>query len=234
MITHNYHLHSDFVTHAAEHIESLLHQAIKSRGFATLVLSGGNTPKPIYKKLSESTKIDWNKVYIFFGDERYIDSNHTDNNYHMAYEHLISLIDIPSKNIFPVTTNLPYIDCIVDYEKRITTFFAQHNNQESFDVVLLGLGSDGHIASLFPNTEALNEKDKYVVKNTTTEFAVKKRISLTMKAFENAHHIVFLIAGDEDKKNILQLSQENYNKPDQYPAAPLLQNNNTTVYTFFS
>ncbi|WP_129408839.1 6-phosphogluconolactonase [Marinitoga lauensis] len=148
---------------AAKTIYNFYNYYIKKQGYFTLVLAGGNTPKLLYEILSfeYKNKINWNNTFIFFGDERYVDKNNEYSNYKMAVETLISKIDISKSNIYRIKTEISPIEkCAEDYENRILNFFKYKKKDVSFDLILLGMGNDGHTASIFPDTPV--SVDKYI------------------------------------------------------------------------
>lgn len=190
-------------------------EALNNKNYFTVALSGGKTPKYFYKKLAEQKdKFKWEKTYIFMVDERYVSSIHIDNNYKMIKENLFNKINIPEKNIFSINTQLSLNKSVIDYENRIKNFF-KHQSLPSFDLVLLGIGNDGHTASLFPKNKILKETKKIVasVKNKNINH---KRITLTYPIINNTKNIIFLVTG-EKKAHIIKKIIENKNK--NYPAS---------------
>jgi len=148
---------------AASFITIRTRAAIEMRGVATLVLSGGRSPIGLYNILCAHPyfeEMNWERTHIFWGDERFVPRDHDDSNYKMAYETLISKVPLPPENVhnIPVNLSTPQ-EAAAEYEKEIRSFFKE-NNLESFDVVLLGIGKDGHTASLFPDDEAMGEKER--------------------------------------------------------------------------
>ncbi|GAB6188746.1 6-phosphogluconolactonase [Marinitoga arctica] len=185
---------------------------IKKQNYFTLVLSGGNTPKILYQILSSEykNKINWSNVYIFLGDERYT----TDKkyiNYEMIYETLISKIDINPENVFRIHTNInPIEECAKKYEKNIMDFFK--NKEISFDLILLGMGDDGHTASIFPDT--IVSDDKYI-DYVYPKHAKPKvpRITFTYKTINNSKNVIFIISGEKKIKIFREIL-----KGKEYPA----------------
>jgi 6-phosphogluconolactonase len=183
--------------------------AIDRSGRFTVLLSGGNTPKLMYKLLAQEpfkTQIDWSLVNIFWGDERCVESNDPLSNYLMASETFLSHLPIPVQQIHPILCHKDpqaSADC---YEALLKDYFKR--SPPSFDLVFLGFGLDGHTASLFPQTQVLEENKKWVmmVQKEGEDFA---RITLTLPILNLAKTIVFLVSGEE-KAEILQkvLSQE--------------------------
>ncbi|MFI5135518.1 MAG: 6-phosphogluconolactonase, partial [Chitinophagales bacterium] len=147
---------------AAQFICDAAGKNILEKGNFFLVLSGGETPLKTYQLLANNfhDRIDWKKVLIFFGDERYVPKNDVQSNFSMANEALLRHVPIPEENIFPIPTNsTPAIDAL-NYEKTLRQIF--HESFPRFDLVMLGLGENGHTASLFPHIEILHEKTRWV------------------------------------------------------------------------
>ncbi|SHE27277.1 6-phosphogluconolactonase [Marinitoga hydrogenitolerans DSM 16785] len=200
---------------------------IKKQNFFTLVLAGGNTPKLLYQILSSQyySRIDWSKVYIFFGDERYVPVNNDYSNYKMAYENLISKINIPEENIFRIKTEITPIEkCAEDYEKLILNFFKEKNMDISFDLILLGMGNDGHTASIFPDTAISDNKyiDYVFPKNANPNVP---RITFTYKTINNSKNVIFLINGEKKTKLLKELL-----KGKDYPAGKVIPKENLLFF----
>ncbi len=170
----------------------------------SLNLAGGSTPKRVYELLASaafSSYIDWSKVHLFWGDERCVPFGHADSNYRMVHEALISKVPIPPDHVhpIPVESGPPEIAAAL-YEQALQHFYKSDVLDPSrplFDVTLLGLGTDGHTASLFPKTAALDERKRWV----TAVVGVKSeaRISLTYPVLESSGAILFLTAGQEKR-----------------------------------
>lgn len=170
--------------------------AITDTGRFSIALSGGSTPKLLYALLASPDyvdQIDWSKVHLFWGDERCVPPNHPDSSYRMANETLIEHIPIPSHNVYRVQAELNPETASSHYETTLRTFFADADLPR-FDVMLLGMGDDGHTASLFPGTIALVETERWVVANYVDKLGVW-RITLTPPAINHARHIAFLVTG---------------------------------------
>ncbi len=204
---------------AAQEIFELSTAAIAKRGRFTLALSGGSTPRTLYETLASdyARTMDWQHVHFFWGDERYVSHDDTASNYRMAKESLLDKIDITEGNIHPILTSLsnPH-DVAASYATELTSFFGQ--SIPEFDLILLGLGDDGHTASLFPGmTEEEMSREIAIVTNSPVPPRI--RISLTLSAINNASKVAFIVAG-EGKKIILQsvLNDRNNSSP-KYPAS---------------
>jgi len=189
--------------------------AIKQRGLFTVALSGGSTPVKLYKELS-GTDLKWDKTHIFIVDERFVPVDHSDSNYRMINETLLSNINIPKHNIHPVPIEKGSSDeSAQSYEGDLLSFFnLSSGGIPAFDLVLLGLGDDGHTASLFPGSFALTEKDRLAVSATPPDKSRQKRITITFTVINSSRNVVFLVTGGnkaEVAKNVLE--NENSNLP---------------------
>jgi 6-phosphogluconolactonase len=172
-------------------------QAIAARGRFTVALSGGSTPKALYELLAADAwrnRVDWRKVHFFWGDERWVPPTDKQSNYRMVDEALLSKIDIPSGNIHGVATEsgTPQ-EAAAAYEAEIRKVFAGPVN---FDWNLLGLGTNGHTASLFPHCPALHVRDRLVVAEYIEEVKMN-RITFTVPLINDSHAIVFLLSGHD-------------------------------------
>ncbi|MEO8414618.1 MAG: 6-phosphogluconolactonase [Ginsengibacter sp.] len=198
----------------------LVKSTLKNQEFFTLVLSGGETPKILFKILASAKfkdKINWNRVHIFWGDERVVPFNDERNNAKMAFAILIDNIDIPGNQVHIMRTNIEPIFAAQEYEKMLHNFFA--NTTKSFDLVLLGMGDDGHTLSLFPGSdtiEEINENENWV-HTVYNELQQMFRITLMPVIVNRASHIVFMVEGAK-KANTLKDVLEGKYKPDQLPA----------------
>lgn len=192
---------------AATQFVTLARGAAESRGKFTVALSGGSTPKSVYALLSGTPKIPWDKIYFFFGDERHVPPDHPDSNYRMASEALLSKISQP--NVFRVPAEEKDAEVAArNYEQVIREFFGLGPGEfPRFDLILLGLGSDGHTASLFPGTAALNEMNRLVVANWVEKFKAY-RITFTLPVLNHAACDMFLVSGS-DKAAIMREVLEN-------------------------
>ncbi len=179
---------------AAHRFLTACNKSIANQGVFSVALSGGSTPKRLYELLSTpgfSRNIDWKKVLLFWGDERLVPHSHPDSNYRMVKETLLEKIKIPKKNIFPIPTRGRPQDCALEYEKRIK---AALGRSPSFDLMLLGMGDDGHTASLFPGTSILTENKK-LVKEVWVEGKQSWRISCTYPLINRSKDLLLLVAG---------------------------------------
>lgn len=206
-------------TFAAEKFVEIADNAIKNRGFFTVALAGGSTPKSLYQLLSSENfrdKINWSKVFFFFGDERNVSPDNEESNFKMANENLFKSLKINDENIFRWQTELTNADKIAaDYEEKIGHFF-ESKTQMQFDLILLGMGADGHTASLFPETKALQETEKIAVANYVEKLDTT-RLTLTFPTINNARNIIFLVAGEEKAETLLDVLEGEF-EPEKFPS----------------
>jgi 6-phosphogluconolactonase len=183
---------------AAEVFCALGSQAIRERGRYTVALSGGSTPRGLHQELvtNFSTHLPWDKVFFFWGDERHVPPDFPESNFRMAKETLLSKLPIPTENVFRMRGELPDANQgAALYEQTLREFFHPAPSQfPRLDFILLGIGSDGHTASLFPGTRALEEKQHFVVGNWVEQHSTW-RITLTYPVLNNAANVMFLVEG---------------------------------------
>jgi 6-phosphogluconolactonase len=191
-------------------------EAIEELGRFAVVLAGGSTPKAMYGVLAReyAGRIDWSRVHIFFGDERPVPPDHDDSNYKLASETLLD--HVPIGSVHRMRGELPPDEAATAYEKELRTFFGAEGVPR-FDLILLGLGRDGHTASLFPETSALEVHDRLVVANPVLKLDTT-RITLTVPVINAARAVIFLVAG-EDKAEAIEKILENDPDPRAYPAS---------------
>ncbi|PZS04279.1 MAG: 6-phosphogluconolactonase [Chloroflexi bacterium] len=173
--------------------------AVSTRGIFTVALSGGSTPRPLYELLSAAPykdEIDWEKVHVFFSDERFVPPDSSASNYHMVCDCLLSKVPMFERFVHPVATeNGTPGEAAALYEEGLRRVFAVGLTEvPRFDLVLLGMGEDGHIASLFPGTQAVSEEDRLVVESTVPGTNAR-RVTFTLKLINAARCVMFLIEG---------------------------------------
>lgn len=196
--------------------------AVQAKGIFTVVLSGGSTPKSLYTLLADNVTlraaVPWDKVHFFWGDERHVPPDHPDSNYRMAHEALLSKVLVPAANVQRIKSEYPEAQRAADeYDQRLREFFAVAvGHFPQFDLLLLGMGPDGHTASLFPGTVALHERTRLVVANWVEKFSTD-RITLTPPVLNNAARIIFLVGGEE-KAETLRAVLQGEQQPERFPA----------------
>lgn len=180
-----------------------LHSAILDRDRFTIALSGGSTPQPLYKALAQQD-LPWNKIQVLWGDERYVPPNHPDSNAGMARAAWLNHVPIPAENIYPMPTN--EADPVVaaqKYEQALQGLFqTQPGVFPPIDVILLGMGDDGHTASLFPHTDALRVTDRLI---TVGNKDGQPRITFTAPLINQARCVVFVVAGASKQPALSQV-----------------------------
>ena len=213
-----------FIQEGVDFLAEKIATSIEKRGRCLLGLSGGKTPVPIYRALSEAKNLDWSRVHVFLTDERYTASDSPESNQHMLREQLGSRIE-DSPLVVP-DTRLPIEDSIRDYALRLERL----KNGQPADVTVLGMGEDGHIASLFP---PLSDEGLYgpatVLHTTTDTLAIRDRISLSLPAIRDARAFVFLLTGEGKKRTWEEMEQSPADER-RWPAKALLSHQDCTVF----
>ncbi len=186
------------IERALEIVTQKILLAIEERSICTIALAGGSTPRPLYEALSQQN-LPWEQIHIFWGDERYVAVTSPESNQRMAVEAWLSRVNFPAANLHPMPTGAgnPEVDA-AQYEAELKRVFGVEWPQ--FDVILLGMGDDGHTASLFPHTAALKVSDRLI---TVGNKADNLRVTFTVPLINNARCVIFLIAG-EDKQPALE------------------------------
>ncbi|HUO17369.1 MAG TPA: 6-phosphogluconolactonase [Verrucomicrobiae bacterium] len=205
---------------AAEEVLHAANDAVADRGRFTIALSGGSTPKSLYNLLATNAKsaLPWDRMFFFWGDERHVAPNDPESNYRMADEAMLSKIPIAPNQVFRIGAENPDAGAAAEaYELTLKRFFASGTGEfPRFDMILLGMGPDGHTASLFPGTAALQERSRLVVANWVEKFKTH-RITLTLPVLNEARRVMFLVSGS-DKAEALKIVLEGNAPGEQYPA----------------
>lgn len=202
---------------AAELFTVQSRQASLICGRFSVALSGGETPRRLYELLGSSPyreRIHWNEVHVFWSDERCVPEDDPRNNARMARETLLNHVPIPPENIHSIHCDQSPQAAASQYEQELTDFFSTSN--PNFHLILLGLGANGHIASLFPHTPVLNEKVKWVSEVFVKELEMY-RITFTAPYINQAGQVVFLVSG-ADKAQVLETVLEGPYQPHKLPA----------------
>ncbi len=186
-------------------VVEILNDAIVSRGVSSIALSGGTTPKSVYELLATpelSSRLRWPLVQMFWGDERCVPPHSLESNYNMVRKALLEKAPIPESNIHRMKGELPPDEGARLYEKELRAFLPMSRDYPQFDLMLLGLGEDGHTASLFPGTHAVNDQTKWVT-NVYVDHLQSHRLTLTLPIINNSRTVMFIVSG-ERKSNILK------------------------------
>lgn len=186
-------------------VEERVHQQSPVR----VALAGGSTPRRLYELLAGPefrARIPWSQIHFFWGDERLVPYDHRDSNYRMAREALLKHVPVSRKNLHPVPVQFSPEEAALAYEQELREHFRQRWGVPAFDLVLLGLGADGHTASLFPRAPTLEEKNRLAATHTPAGGG-HVRVTLTLPVLNQARRVFFLVSG-EDKAAALRLALE--------------------------
>ena len=207
----------EFIVAGADYIE-------KSSNFedAKTALSGGSTPGPIYKALSKRERYDFKKVRFFMVDERYVPAGDPKSNYKLIADAL------PKAHLHSFDTSLSIPDCIKDYEDKLHEYL-----DGPLNLCVLGIGTDGHFASIFPNSPAINKKDRPVMHTKTDKHDIKDRLTMTMPLIMQSEKLLVLTKGKEKWDAIQKMSNESID-PDSFPARHLTNHHNLLIYHLYS
>ena len=188
----------DLFLAAAFKVAGILAECLQKKPSCAIALSGGSTPRRLYELLAQGKggHVDWNRVQIFFSDERNVPPDDLESNFRMAQESLFASGLIPENNVHRVHGEYSAAEAAKSYEEEIKKVLGEN---PAFDLILLGLGSDGHTASLFPGSRALNEKQKLVVGNRVEKLNTE-RITFTYPLLNAASHVLFLVSGADKSK----------------------------------
>jgi 6-phosphogluconolactonase len=219
---------------AAQKFVEVATAAVNEKGSFSVALAGGSTPKALYALLVNDpvlrAQVPWDKMQVFFGDERHVGPGDPDSNFRMATEAMISKSPLKPEQVTRIKGE--YEDASQaarEYEQAIRSHFQLPDGKfQRFDLVLLGMGSEGHTASLFPGTNALHEKERIAVSNWVGKL-LSDRITLTAPAINNAAHVIFMVTG-ADKAPALTAVLERVYEPDQLPAQLIQPANGTLLW----
>jgi 6-phosphogluconolactonase len=207
----------DLARAAAEYFAARCREAVEERGSFTIALSGGSTPKLLFELLADRDEpfrdqIAWSSIHFFWSDERHVPPDHPDSNYRMANEAMLSRIPMTTNNVHRVLSENPSAaEAATDYEETLVEITQQ--SLPRLDLILLGLGIDGHTASIFPGSEVLHETKRLVAAPWVEKFQTY-RITMTLPLLNNGATIVFLVSGSEKATIVKAVFQG----PEKYPA----------------
>lgn len=203
--------------HLAKWISEQAREVMQHRQYFSMVLSGGSTPKILFEKLASEkykNQIDWKRVHVFWGDERVVPFSDERNNAKMAFDTLLKHVDVPKEQVHIMRTDVEPNIAAKEYDKLLQSFF--QNKDFTFDLVLLGMGDDGHTLSLFPHSLILQEQSKWV-KAVYNEQQEMYRITLMPNVVNKSRQIAFMVDG-EKKASTLQKVIEGPNEPSEFPS----------------
>lgn len=223
------------VSHAAaEEFTDIGRAAIADTGRFAMVLAGGSTPRRLYERLAGTSfraQIVWDKVEFFWGDERAVSPEHPDSNYRMANDAMLKHLNIAETRIHRMPAEQPDLDTVArDYQAEIACVFDSVGDGDvpHFDLVLLGMGADGHTASLFPHADALRETKRWVVPTRMPQ-SDSLRLTLTPTIINNARNVLFLVAGANKAETLAQVLNGPY-EPERLPAQLIRPASGTTTW----
>lgn len=212
---------SDLMRATAEAIALAAHEAVSDHGRFTWALAGGSTPRTVYELLASDfyrERMPWSAIHFFWGDERHVPPDHPDSNYRMAREAMLDRVPVPAENVHRIPAEEPDAQrAAAEYEATLRSFFSLAPGEwPRFDLILLGLGKEGHTASLFPGGDAVRERERLVVA-PWVEAQKTFRITLTPPVLNHARRAMFLVSGEE-KAEALHAVLEGARQPELYPA----------------
>jgi len=202
---------------AADHFAALSQEAIANHGHFSVALAGGSTPRATYEILATieyAQKVNWERVHVFWGDERMVSPGHEDSNYRLAVDAMLKVIPISKDNIHRILGEARPQDAARAYEGTIREFFNPHTT--SFDLILLGMGDDGHTASLFPGTMAVHEDTLQVMAHFVEKLAAW-RVTFTPRLINAAENVTFLVSSERKARRLRQVLVGPY-QPEVLPA----------------
>src|SRR5579862_1897899 len=207
---------------ALDELLRIVSGAVKERGRFAIALAGGHTPAKLYQMWAQGggrggMRTPWERVHLFWGDERYVAQDDPASNYRMARENLIAHVPIPGENVHPMPTDLPQPEKAAEaYEAELRRFSG--TGTPAFDLQLLGLGVEGHTASLFPGSPALEEKKRWVAA-VVARAKPPQRLTLTLPVLNRARNTFFLVAGADKRQIISALRSQSTEDSPVYPVA---------------
>jgi 6-phosphogluconolactonase len=219
---------------AAQEFVQAAASAVREKGYFNVVLAGGSTPKALYSLLVNDptlrSQVPWDKIHLFFGDERHVAPDHPDSNSRMATETLISKSPLKPEQVTRIKGEYPDADrAALEYEKALREYFKLKDGEyPRFDLVLAGMGNEGHTLSLFPGTKALHADGRIVVRNWVGKLYAE-RITLTAPAASNAARVIFMVTG-ADTAPALKAVLEGPYEPEQLPAQLLQPKNGKLLW----
>ena len=220
----------------AEHVVMVATDSVSARGLFTIALAGGSTPEPVYRKLAReefSSRIDWKRAQIFWGDERCVPPDDSESNYRMARAALLDHVLLPAENIHRICGEIEPDHAASEYARELENIFGGDTTRggsppDGFDLVLLGMGDDGHTASLFPLQPAVTEQKRWVMAQRP-DGATLWRITLTPVVINAAKNIAFIVSG-EDKAPRVKEVLHGTRQPSKLPAQAIMPTSGEIVW----
>ena len=217
---------------AAEEVVHDANEAVGQRERFTIALSGGSTPKSLFNLLATNARstLPWDRTFFFWSDERHVPPTDPDSNYRMANEVMLSKVPVPPQNVFRFPAENPDAAAVArEYEKSLQkVFHLEAGAVPVFDLILLGMGPDGHTASLFPATAALQEKSRLVVANWVEKLKTH-RMTFTLPVLNAARNVAFLVSGTDKAPALKAVLEENV-PGEQYPAKLVQPTNGRLIW----
>ena len=187
-----------WVQQSTDYLAGILAEAQSGGGWATLALSGGYSPKPVYEALAQRGEIGWDRVRVYFCDDRCVPPSHEHSNVRLAREHLLAPAGVPDAHVFPMACTDQPAEAAASYDALLRDHFG---GPSRFDAAVLGMGDDGHTCSLFPGSEALEERERLCLHTQAPEgMPVRDRITLTYPALAGCRHGLFLVRGEKKRE----------------------------------
>lgn len=218
---------------AAELFETVICEAVAERGVCRIALAGGTTPHELYEKLATkgiTSTLPWSQVEVFFGDERDVPQDHVESNYCMVQRTLLDNVPVEPGNIYPMPADAEDLQAAAKaYEEVIRANVpAGANGTPQFDLLLLGMGGDGHTASLFPFTDAVKEKKKLIAAHFVPVLG-RSRMTFTFPLINAARSIILLVTGDDKADAVVDLLSEDKHRKKNLPSAQLCPENGKLI-----
>jgi 6-phosphogluconolactonase len=213
---------SEIASYASKEVARIAGESVAARGTFSMALAGGSTPKMLYALLAEHpslhNSLPWDKIEVFFGDERHVAPGHADSNFQMATDAMLSKVPLEPRQVHRIKGEYPDTTrAAAEYEDEIRRQFGLHAGEfPRFDLILLGMGNEGHTLSLFPGTKALHETQRIVTRNWVGKLYTE-RVTLTAPAANAAANVMFMVTGS-DKACALKAVLEGPIEPEQLPA----------------
>ncbi len=212
----------DLAKAAAELFVEKSIEVVAQQGFFTVALSGGSTPRLLYQILADRSDVPWSSIHFFWSDERHVPPDDPESNYRMAYDALLSRVPV-AKVHRVMSENPSAADAAQDYEETVLEFVPE--TPPRFDLMLLGVGIDGHTASIFPGSDVLHERDKLVAASYVEKLK-SYRITMTLPLINSAASVMFLVSGTEKA----EIVKEVLHGPKKYPAQGVRPSNGELVW----